>query len=276
MTNVEVYVISLGDSDRATDLRAYLTAAGVACTSVPAVDGRALSEEELAQVALPRAGTWLYGQALSGTQIGCLLSHRRVYEHFLRGKASWAVVLEDDAYPTGFDQGILSLLGRRSKEAPTILELFSSGRVNRQGSTCSVPGHNLVLERLRTYPGSTVAYAINRAAAQVALDYREDVASRADWPPWAVSVDFWRCVPNLFAHGQPGKVVTSTMMPADQFESFARKVNRWSALLLGITFLRLRKQYPGGAGQYYRHAVAPSLFYWCSRLRACWLWHKAR
>lgn len=260
-----ILVIAMEDSARVDALEAALESRSLEWARVAAFDGRAISADELAEVADLKAGRLLYGQSLSRTQVGCLLSHRAAYRQFLNGAAEWAIVLEDDAFPGNELQQFLDWLTSWHPDAPTIVECFSEGRINDARESRSI-GPGLRLTRLRTYPGFTVAYAINRTAARLALAHEGRVGSRADWPAWAVHVDFWRTRPNLASHGLPGQPLTSTMVPSADSESAAHKAGRWAQLISGVTYTRLREHYPDGLNQYYRHAVLPSALYWRQRV----------
>lgn len=69
---------------------------------VEATDGRAMSAKEYYGYALP--GLEAYGRLLSPSEVGCSLSHARVYEEFLKSDASFALILEDDVI--GDESGI--------------------------------------------------------------------------------------------------------------------------------------------------------------------------
>lgn len=270
-TPVQFLVIALEDSQRVNDIESELARRGLPWTRVAAVDGRRIPQEELAHIADVRAGQLLYGRALSRTEIGCLLSHRAAYREFLSGQAEWAIVLEDDAYPAPGVDTFVAWLSRWRITAPTIVECFSAGRVNESPRSMAVAA-DLSLVPLRTYPGFTVAYAINRLGAERALGYPGRVASRADWPAWAVDVDFWRTEPSIFSHGKPDQEFTSTMVRDVSAESRGHKAARWARLLSGVTYTQLREHYPGGLGQYYRHAVLPSAYYWRGRVSQAMHW----
>jgi hypothetical protein len=262
---VQVFIVALASSDRAQHLEGALRDLGLSWQTISAVDGRQMSATHLSRVGDARAGRHLYGQDLSPTEIGCCLSHREAYRHFLQGSASWALILEDDAYPTESVVDFVRWLSSWRATNPMIIECFSSGRINDAAERYTV-APQVEIQRLVTYPGFTVAYAMNQQAAQLALSYPDFVSTRADWPPWAVYVGFWRAIPNLFHHGRPGGNALSTMVPVGPPEGRMAKARRWAALLTGATYLRLRPVYPHGFGQYFKHAVLPSVLYWQRRI----------
>lgn len=93
-----IVVINLQASiDRRRTMEAHLCELGLSPTFFDAIDGRKLSEEDVATVYdNERAKTTHWG-ALTRGEIGCALSHRAVWENLIAsGDRGW-LVLEDDA-----------------------------------------------------------------------------------------------------------------------------------------------------------------------------------
>jgi glycosyl transferase family 25 len=95
---VPAYVINLPRStERREHINSELASLGLEPVYVDAVDGRALSEEDLREYVDPRARSDSPGWLGRPTVIGCSLSHRNAWKEILdRGERS-ALVLEDDA-----------------------------------------------------------------------------------------------------------------------------------------------------------------------------------
>lgn len=90
------FVISLArDEERRSHMRQQLAALAMAAEFVPAVDGRALSSDELACYDRARA-LRIYGVEMMPTEIGCFLSHYRLYERMQREQIPVALIMEDD------------------------------------------------------------------------------------------------------------------------------------------------------------------------------------
>jgi hypothetical protein len=264
--HILVLIIGLDKSTRVTDLEDRIRQFGLVPIRIPAVDGRTAALDEDIARSDPKAGRLLYGAEISSTQIACALSHRLSYETFLHSEAEWALVLEDDAFLADRLAPLLAALVHCPGKEPTIVSCFTQGRVNAGKRILRLSPH-LVLQRLATYPGGTVAYLINRSAATLALNTSPVVASRADWPPWSVSVSFWRTLPNVAEHGSPQGELVSTIVSSSPAETPFSKAIRWSKLVSGYGYLVLRRHYPGGFRQYFRHAVLPSLLYWTHLFR---------
>lgn len=94
---VAVYVINLDRSAaRWARVSAALAAEGLSPRRVPAVDGRTLDLDRVADDAACRREM---GRSLQPGEVGCVLSHRRALEAFVASGEAFAVVLEDDAVP---------------------------------------------------------------------------------------------------------------------------------------------------------------------------------
>ncbi len=91
-----VFVINLArDTARADHMRAALARVGLTAEFVPAVDGRALTAADRAMVD-PARTRLIYGNDLLDTEIGCYLSHYRLYQRMLDENIEVALIMEDD------------------------------------------------------------------------------------------------------------------------------------------------------------------------------------
>ncbi len=172
-----------------------LDAAGIPTQVVSAVDGREFDASCLDLVLQRPLVTLRLGEDPSPGMIGCWLSHRRCYEELATDPHDLAalLILEDDVeVPKGFriDSVAQRLL---DTEAPVIVHFFSRGisaahPCGRQQVTSGVYFRHIIP------PGQTAAYAINRAAADLAVASKL-MDGPADWPSWAQSVQFWGVFP---------------------------------------------------------------------------------
>lgn len=63
---------------------------------IKAIDGRSLSDEALHSRFDFKRSRALYGKTMNAGEIGCVLSHRKVYQELLDSEDPYALVLEDD------------------------------------------------------------------------------------------------------------------------------------------------------------------------------------
>lgn len=93
---MRVFVISLAKSDaRRARMRKLLGQTGMNVEFVNAQDGRELTDEHRARYDHERALLY-YGSRMSDAEIGCFISHYRIFEQIVREGLDWALVLEDD------------------------------------------------------------------------------------------------------------------------------------------------------------------------------------
>ncbi|MCT2580514.1 MAG: glycosyltransferase family 25 protein [Mesorhizobium sp.] len=87
------YIINLDRSPgRMQRMADRLNSIGAAFERVPAVDGRLLSDAEIADVYKPIAGV----AAMTPEEVGCFLSHRKCWERIASGPDAYGCVFEDD------------------------------------------------------------------------------------------------------------------------------------------------------------------------------------
>ncbi len=91
------YCINLPrDRERKSRIEQQAQELGLDITFIKAVDGRTDQTKDFDYTLQKGILDW-HGFSLSPPQIGCILSHRKCLEAFLKSKASYVVILEDDA-----------------------------------------------------------------------------------------------------------------------------------------------------------------------------------
>ncbi|MBJ7592217.1 glycosyltransferase family 25 protein [Aeromonas veronii] len=95
---IPIFVISLLRShDRRLAIEKQMAHLGLSFTFWDAVDGKQLSDADLANVDINFAEQ-LCGHSLSLGEVGCALSHIKLYEMMVSKKIEKAIILEDDIY----------------------------------------------------------------------------------------------------------------------------------------------------------------------------------
>lgn len=124
-----VFVINLErNQNRRTYITKHLNALGINPTIVPAVDGRKLDYEELKKSGVydDSVAHEVFSRSLSLPEIGCLLSHRNIYEEIIKNGFEQALVLEDDVI---FTDGAVEILRNLLDELPDdcdVVQLYYS------------------------------------------------------------------------------------------------------------------------------------------------------
>ncbi|WP_081803684.1 glycosyltransferase family 25 protein [Halotalea alkalilenta] len=97
MSNIPIYLLSLDRTpERRKPLIDYFGARKIDYTLVSAVDGRELDDDYVREINSSDFSRRM-NRPISIGEIGCLLSHQKIYSDILRKGNEWSIVLEDDA-----------------------------------------------------------------------------------------------------------------------------------------------------------------------------------
>lgn len=189
---MKVYVINLEVAgERLAFMTKQLGEAGVAFERFPAVDGRALSEEELRRVSAPLLQRLFMGRKLLKGEIGCALSHKRIWEKIVEEGEELACILEDD----------VTVLPGLAKQLAFIEEKLDK----RENAVCVLwAGERGGETRLCPYeePYYTWGYVVTRRAAEFLLASLTPIAVPCDnWNTWrTLGLKTLACLPRSVEH----------------------------------------------------------------------------
>lgn len=269
---VPVYIIGLDNAYRGAALEQQLMSDNAHVRRHSAFDARHLSGQELATLADQHVAEISEHRILSAGEIGCAISHADVWRAAAESSEQWTVVFEDDARLTRHWPAIRPLLARMETSVPTVVLLYSQAKYSvttrSRCFTIQAATGKIVAARAVTPPPGAAAYAMNRAAAQLASERsRGPVYSVADWPPWwAYEARFYFCFPWL---AQPGDVVSTlnkdrNVAEAELLETRSQKVVRHLSSALAVRYLRNRRAY-WSPWQFWRHEIVRPLLLACGR-----------
>lgn len=126
---MNVFLINLDKNpERLAAADAQLRRVGVEYERFPAVYGKALSEAERGKVYDDRWARRISGKTLSLGEIGCALSHIRIYERMVREAIPYACILEDDAYPTPALSKALEAIEQKIDPNDSVVILLGEGQ----------------------------------------------------------------------------------------------------------------------------------------------------
>ncbi|WP_268011221.1 glycosyltransferase family 25 protein [Aeromonas veronii] len=95
---IPIFVISLLRShERREAIEKQMARLGLSFTFFDAVDGKLLNDNDLSKVDLKLAKVFC-GHSLSLGEVGCALSHIRLYEMMVKNNIDKAIILEDDIH----------------------------------------------------------------------------------------------------------------------------------------------------------------------------------
>lgn len=166
MNRLQTWVINLDRApERLARIGSQMERLGLPFTRLPAVDARALTDEQRA--ALDEAAyRRKHGMTPVLGELGCYLSHVRAMELFLASEAEFALVLEDDVLLEDTLPAVLQgLMQQATRWDVAKLSAVHSG--TPVPYTEVAPGHQLAV-MLSRCTGSS-AYLLNRRAAQAYL-----------------------------------------------------------------------------------------------------------
>lgn len=161
-----IWVISLARAvDRRRSVRTSFTAAGIPFELFDAVDGRALEPAERRRYSRWRS-LYEVGRDLTLGDVGCSLSHLRVYEQMVAEGIPEVVVVEDDVQPSPALVDVLA--GRHALppdwEVVTMHSLFPSADPQPLPTPPIADGYRVC--RYRRIPFGTQCYLVSLAAAR--------------------------------------------------------------------------------------------------------------
>lgn len=163
---IPVYVISIkGEDARREKIAAHLKERGIDFQFFDAVDGRKMNVLDHPGYDGVRRRA-CNGVDLKPGELGCILSHRTLYEHCLKQGHDHVLILEDDARLHEDTKDTLEAL-RQSNYDFDIIRLFGSPKVARGTHRKIIPLiKDFWLVRLRTLHGGTHATFMSKSGLE--------------------------------------------------------------------------------------------------------------
>ena len=182
---IPCFVINLAHAvERRTHMEEQLHVQGIEAEFIDAVNGRRMSEAER-QSHLNSEKMRVIGWKLSPAEIGCALSHLKVYKLMVKRQLPYAIILEDDIELVGdfahlfqadafkqIEQGIPA-------HEPHVVQLSYVRRAYRYGFT-DVAGTRYMRVRSFSAASSAFAYLLTLSAARKLLTENYPVWAPAD------------------------------------------------------------------------------------------------
>ena len=137
-----------------------------------AVNGRNLSSDQM-ELYDSKKRRHFFGRDLTFGEIGCLLSHRAIYEKMIRENIPVAIILEDDVI---FEPDVKEVFAALpySSVPWDVIRFLGSTKIYARGCRKIAPLIGRYwMARLPTAPGGAHGYMIKREAAQVMLTHMQ-------------------------------------------------------------------------------------------------------
>ncbi len=180
-----VFVINLArDTARRAHMTRVLGEIGLLATFIPAVDGCTLTAADRARHD-PVRSLRLYGKPMLDTEIGCYLSHYRLWKRILHEGTTTALILEDDIDIDPVLPGLIQdlcacpdwLVVRLHSMRARVLD---PRRPTFHGRNIAALRDGAGLFRLRTHTLGAAAYLIRAEGARRLLAYGERIVLPID------------------------------------------------------------------------------------------------
>ena len=172
----KILVLNLARSpDRSARMEKSLSKLNVAYEFADATDGNALSADDYAKYSEPLANK-VSGRPLSKGEIGCSLSHLKLYERLLESKDECYLILEDDV-----DIGIMLLEALKQREHFPHDWVFINFMTDKKGVAFGEPIFDIY--RMTRFPGRvnrTSVNLVNRKGAKKLLSFAYPIRLPAD------------------------------------------------------------------------------------------------
>lgn len=167
--SIPIFIINLPNStDRRNSIESQFQSAGLDYEIIEAVNGHKIDLDNTHYDRNKRLQ--YFGRDLTPGEIGCLLSHRKIYEKMVKENISKAIVFEDDIVlkDQNFQDLMDTVVGLNSAwDVIRFLEPKRRCRIIRQFT----PGYALTL--LYGIPGGAHAYLLTLKAAKTMLEHTE-------------------------------------------------------------------------------------------------------
>ncbi len=217
--NIKTYVINLDrNPERLEHMQAVLGDLGLEYERIAGVDGKALSESEMAKAFnAKRSYIAKRGYQLCAGEIGCALSHLSVYRKMVEGNIPLALVFEDDVkIESSFKNALAKTMGAVDVSRRQVV-LFSCYRM--KDAEVGFEG----LKRVKSM-ACTDGYLITLPAAKAVLEYNYPVIVPADdWRKFRkhCGVELYKCLPPTVEQ-MPGSFTTNAAVNADSTNGLQR------------------------------------------------------
>ena len=179
------FVINLDDSkDRFDVISKRLDKLGISYERMSAVNGRALTEEEVESLTYPHdhfETKVRFTRMLTRGEIGCFLSHRKCWQRLLVSDEKFAAVMEDDIEISPHAQEFLTA----DRWIPENVDLIQMGGGNRVVNARVMSEELKINDCFKLYRPTTPAlgtlcYIISKRAARAALDMSKKLPAPVD------------------------------------------------------------------------------------------------
>ena len=233
--DLPIFVISLARAKaRRENIRARLDKLDAQYEIVDAVDGATLTDADYGDNILRRDKfRRKFGREMLDGEIGCYLSHYRLWQRMVAEKIPSALVLEDDA---DWDEDILAVADDIDNLDWSWGVVLLSGRKHKKnrGHVLAPVGDNRKLLLCAKRRVTTAGYVISQMGAWALLQHCREISAPIDisygeW--WSSEIPFYAVLPPVVRQVESESLVKSRYTKAPLSDRIAaslwRKKQRW-------------------------------------------------
>ena len=237
-TVLPIFVISLSSStSRQERCAAMLDKAGLEYSFWDAVDGRLLGADETAQVYDAKRNRTHFKRPLSGSEIGCYMSHLTLWAHIAGLEAPGALILEDDALIDPTLPGFLGALEGYDIDALYLKIDGVRGTPDPDSAQGEIAGHRLHLAR--KFAPRTTGYVLGRGAAKRLAAYQDRFFRPVDMDLkhyWEHQVPIYTVTPQLVREVETPSDLSTIEASRKNVKTTNFLIRGWKNLLYQVNY----------------------------------------
>ncbi len=170
-----IFIINMPkDVERRSSIQKRIDKAGVEAVFIDGVNGSVMSDEEVADVYDSAKRKRYFGRDMTKGEIGCLLSHRKIFTKMVDEDIPVAVILEDDViFEPDFKQALKAIMLSPIKW--DVIRFLGSKKIYKRGcrKIASLGDTRYQFARLPTAPGGAHGYILTLDAAKTMLEHMQ-------------------------------------------------------------------------------------------------------
>ncbi|MGQ4003433.1 glycosyltransferase family 25 protein [Francisellaceae bacterium CB52] len=177
----KIFVINLKrDTQRREYIENHLNDKKLKYEIIDAVYGKDLSKSEINEIANLKSSYKKMGKTISVNEIGCSLSHLKIYKKIISENLDGAFIVEDDAmFCSNINTILNSIYDNKHKfKSNCWLGLYTS-HIDSKNKIINIDDNFKIYKSVRVK--CTIAYYIDKEAAQNLLNYNTKVTYVSDW-----------------------------------------------------------------------------------------------
>ncbi len=141
---------------------------------IEAVNGREMSDEQIEAVYDSAKRKRYFGRDMTKGEVGCLLSHRKIYEKMVSENIDSAIILEDDViFEEDFKKALSGIINSPMKWE--VIRFLGSKKIYKRGcrKITKVGDSRYQFARLPTAPGGAHGYLLTLKSAKIMIDHMQ-------------------------------------------------------------------------------------------------------